>query len=220
MDQSNHRIYVPTLTRPKEPHVLLSPSPETPRKQRKNSTFLQYTYINLPEQNACPIFTDKTIPVRLYISRETNCVILAASHDAAAFPITLRYRRGQRGGLFGEVIRTRLPAVAYTTAVLDFIHAPGLLIFRWPRLLYDPNQRTNTLIGCTIDGQRRESQLIEATYPPLADRPAPYPFFVPALPLDPFWTPPDRISLEESLAAAAARRKARANPRESRGRRR
>ena len=129
--------------------------------------------------------------VRCYTSVSTNCVILMQNNDTDGRKVKLHLTHGKNSGYRTTIQSTYLPPLSYGVAVRDFYLTRNLLIFRWPLLLYDQPIRSIDCQHRTIDRQRRESQFIEATFPSLRQRPEPYPFFVPTLPLDPLWTPPN-----------------------------
>ena len=133
-----------------------------------------------------------TQPICWYLSAQTNCIVLAQTDDPEGTKIEFRALLNRKHpGYRGRISNAILPPLSYGVAVRDFYLTRNLLIFRWPLLLYDQPIRSPYNQHRTIDRQRRESEFIEATYPPLRQRPEPYPFFVPTLPLDPFWTPPN-----------------------------
>lgn len=130
-------------------------------------------------------------PLYWYISPQTNCVILAQTDDPDGRKTPFYALLGNKNCGYRTRMPDRyLPPLSYGVAVRDFYLTQKLLIFRWPLLLYDQPVRSTDCQHRTIDRQRCESQFIEATFPPLRQRPEPYPFFVPTLPLDPLWTPP------------------------------
>ena len=138
-------------------------------------------------------------PLYWYISPQTNCVILAQTDDPGGLKTTFRALLNNKNYGYRTRMPDRyLPPLSYGVAVRDFYLTRNLLIFRWPVLLYDQPIRSPYSQHRTIDRQRRESEFIEATFPPLRQRPEPYPFFIPTLPLDPLWTPPAMPEMEAS----------------------
>ena len=130
-----------------------------------------------------------------YQSVATNCIILSLLPDPLAHTQRFRFMQARVGTANAALSPSIVPPISYGVAVMDFYVAHNLLIFRWPLLLYDQPIRRPDSRHRTIDRQRRESQLIEATFPPLRERPKPNPFFIPTLPLDSVWPPPNSDSV-------------------------
>ena len=83
-----------------------------------------------------------------------------------------------------------IPPVSIATEIADvYYNSAGLLIFRWPVWMYNKSLTTPGDDRRSISRQLRESKSIEETFKPLGNRPKPYPFFIPTLPLDPLWPP-------------------------------
>ena len=122
----------------------------------------------------------------LHQSSSRNVLILFPDPNAPNFYTRTRTLDGMKDNWAslkcGEYV---LPPPAVFTSIYDVEFHEYYIVFRWPRILYSgayyPDDRRTT-----FSGQLRESQFIEAQYPPLGRRPSPYPFFVPEHTLDTF----------------------------------
>lgn len=189
------------LIYPSDPAILVSPTASRTKTTSPGSTeSVRYTSSvwlpNMPETSR--LLVQKNVPpLRLYGCIENNTVILCRSADPDAIKIKLQLHFGKHSrGKF--IIRSStLPPPSYSTCIRDFIIHKTFIILRWPVLLYANPIRTADDRRRTINRQRRESELIEASYAPIRERPPTHPFFVPALTLDPFWSPADSAANRE-----------------------
>lgn len=147
-----------------------------------------------------PAPDDKTSHRAYWVAANTrlNAVVLATARFRGASPITVTTVPPNRdkGAGYGALWRVNLaesqfPPVSHGVYIFDYllnkVGDDTFLIFRYPLILYnDRYLRDNRDGQRTHDRQRRESELIQASYQRLDRRHPPYSFFVPAEPLDAF----------------------------------
>ncbi len=207
------------LERPEEGHILVSPrvykalctkhgrtvAEEEPSIPVVVATTNVYIASNC-DAGRFFIYTHKRKQqLSLFISKSTNCLIIANSPQKPNFKFVAKTK-----SVLFHIPDNRIPHVSYSTCILDYRVTHDFLIFRWPVLLYNEDSICTDDRFRTVDRQRREGELIQSTFEPLKRRPEPYPFFVPALPLDPFWTP-STLSGLQVIRQRNAEARARAN---------
>lgn len=195
---TKHESAPATLIRPAEEHVLVSPSlytsvvttPTTETKPAMTERKIMVTSVLSYRTRNTTFFWKRFHPnqhLTLYQSKASNCLIFAWADEKTKSTLNLPIKKGT---VIGRIHENKVPAPSYSTAILDFYVSKDLFILRWPVLLYANDSISPDDRFRTIDRQRRESELIERTHKPLReDRHKPYPFFIPALPLDALWTP-------------------------------
>lgn len=208
-----------TLIRPAEEHVLVSPSlcvgiesvPATDTRAATTNRLVTLASVFTYGVKNTTFFWKRFHPnqhLTLYQSKANNCLIFAWADEKTKSTLTAPINKGT---VRGRIHENKVPPPSYSTAILDFYVSKDLFILRWPVLLYANDSISPDDRFRTINRQRRESELIERTYKPLReDRLKPYPFFVPALPLDPLWTP-TTLSPLQIIKERNARRRAEQN---------
>lgn len=142
---------------------------------------------------------------KLFVHKPSNCIIIRLYDNRVDGALKLD----------NNIITARLhrvlavkddlfPTLSYNTHIYDYIASPYLVILRWPLKLHDRYIRSTHNQPRLISRQCSESKLLEAEYEPLRKRSKPYPFFVPSVPLDPFWTPTHRFCIENGVIRRTA----------------
>ena len=127
-------------------------------------------------------------PCSVHFSTENNCLILTNGPRPTGAIFAML--RGKAPNIKLLLHDNLIPPVSIATEIADvYYNSAGLLIFRWPVWMYNKSLTTPGDDRRSISRQLRESKSIEETFKPLGNRPKPYPFFIPTLPLDPLWPP-------------------------------
>lgn len=127
-------------------------------------------------------------PCSVHFSAKNNCVILTNGPRPKGAIFAMLGGKALNIKLLLPDSYIPLPSIA--TEITDvYYNSAGLLIFRWPVWMYNKSITTPSDDRRLISRQLRESKSIEETFKPLGNRPKPYPFFIPTLPLDPLWPP-------------------------------
>lgn len=142
---------------------------------------------------------------KLFVHKPSNCIIIRLYDERVTGSLKLESiiinARLHRELAFKDDL---FPTLSYNTHIYDYVASPYLVILRWPLKLHDRYIRSTHDQPRLISRQCSESKLREAEYEPLRKRSKPYPFFVPAVPLDPLWTPTHRFCIENGVVRRAA----------------
>lgn len=159
-----------------------------------NKIFLEYNTISINAKF-----------YKLFVHKPSNCIIIRLYDDRVTGSLKLESNitnaRLHRIVTFKDDL---FPTLSFTTHIYDYISSPHLVILRWPLKLHDRYIRSTHDQPRLISRQCSESKLREAEYEPLRKGSGAYPFFVPAVPLDPLWTPTHRFCIENGVIRRAA----------------
>jgi hypothetical protein len=146
-------------------------------------------------------------PSTVYLIPSLNAVAVAQGHNTRIAWLRLSRLRVMYWAY--SIPDTILPPPSSVTHVHDIEFFPGVILIRWPVLFYANPVITPEDQCRTLDRQRRESEFIEKSFPPLGSRREPYPFFTPEYPLDSLRSPAVNI---ESVVPERKVRAKRAKP--------